>query len=36
MKLSEASVKLAELAKEQPELGVLVKFLEKSNRSILR
>jgi len=36
MKLSEASIKLAEMAKEQPELGVLVRFLEKSNRSILR
>lgn len=36
MTLSDASVKLAEMAKEQPELNVLVEFLENSNRSILR
>jgi len=36
LKLSEATSKLAEVAKEQPELGIMVDFLRNSNRSILR
>ncbi|MEW4982448.1 MAG: acyl-ACP--UDP-N-acetylglucosamine O-acyltransferase [Cycloclasticus sp.] len=36
LKLSEAISKLAEVAKEQPELKAMVDFLENSSRSILR
>ena len=36
LKLSEATSKLAEVAKEQPELKAMVDFLENSSRSILR
>jgi len=36
LKLSEATSKLSELAKEQPELNAMVDFLENSSRSILR
>lgn len=34
--LSEATVRLAEMAQIEPELNVMVDFFEKSNRSILR
>jgi len=34
--LSEATIRLTEMAKIEPELHVMVDFLEKSNRSILR
>lgn len=36
LKLSEATEKLAEVAKEQPELDIMIDFLKNSNRSILR
>ena len=36
LKLSEAISKLAEVAKEQPELNAMVDFLKNSSRSILR
>jgi len=36
LKLSEATSKLAEVAKEQPELNAMVDFLKNSSRSILR
>ena len=34
--LSEATIRLTEMAQIEPELHVMVDFLEKSNRSILR
>lgn len=36
LKLSEATEKLVEVAKEQPELDIMIDFLKNSNRSILR
>jgi|TARA_R110002096_G_scaffold61468_11_gene152844 UDP-N-acetylglucosamine acyltransferase len=36
LKLSEATMQLKELAEKEPELQILVDFLAKSNRSILR
>jgi len=36
LKLSEATEKLVEVAKDQPELDIMIDFLKNSNRSILR
>ena len=36
LRAAEAVVRLAELGQEQPELGILVEFLEHSERGVIR